>query len=91
MKGFLADLEPYSDGTVSRACRAIRQQERAFPPSAGELVSMCERLLPRYRAPYVALPPHQLDQLPPDEQAAVRARVQAMVDEAKRALAMSEA
>ena len=79
---FLADLEPYSAGTVSRACRVIRQQTRQFPPNGGEIIGLCERLAPKGGKglpPVRALKP--LDKLSDEEREESRRRVQKMVDD----------
>jgi hypothetical protein len=88
VQSFLDDLEPYSDGIVSRACRAIRQQARQFPPGCGEIIAVCEKLSPRSVAGVpVARKLRPLDKLPDAEREASKARVQQLFDNLMRDLA----
>lgn len=45
IKTYLEVIEIYTDEQVQEACLRLTRQEREFPPTAGEVRAMCERIV----------------------------------------------
>ena len=91
LETYLAVLEIYSESTVETACQNLIRRDSAFPPSAGEVRSECERI------EIQKMPPVSRDKnLPPpdkrtdEEKAASRERVSRMYAEWKAQLPPAE-
>ena len=86
---FIKALERFDAEIVTRACSIFRDRNTAFPPSAGELATICDRIAPRSAPAPLRRAPKPADIGTPAEREARRLRVQEMVDQAKRSLAAS--
>lgn len=58
IKTYLEVLEIYTDEQVAEACARLTRQEREFPPTAGEVRAMCERIVVSSMPPRPALEDH---------------------------------
>jgi hypothetical protein len=89
---FLTDTAGFRSETVEAACVRLRQRG-GFPPDSGALVKECAAIVrteakrARDAVPRLPSPPRGLSAVPPEDRDAVRARIKAMTDEFKRAVA----
>ncbi|BDV37904.1 hypothetical protein DSM21852_11570 [Methylocystis bryophila] len=91
VSAFLQDTAIFPMGVLAKACSNLRRRQ-GYPPSSGDLVAECGRVAheqARARAatnPRLPRRPRGVDAVPAAERDAVRARIQAEVDDCLRQL-----
>lgn len=83
IKTYLEVIEIYTDEHVQEACQRLTRENREFPPTAGEVRAMCERIVVASMPPRPALPSpeHPASALTPEQRAANVARFKALIAE----------